>query len=113
MSDSIGTEKSSTGLDVNLAGALAYLALAVSGIVLLIIEKDSRFVRFHAMQSIAVGVVSIVLTLILVSSIIGLVLVPVLWLFFLLLWLFLMYKAYQGERYKLPFIGDFVEQQLK
>ena len=44
-------ERSSTGLDENVAGFLCYLFGFVTGIVFLVVEKESRFVKFHAMQS--------------------------------------------------------------
>ena len=43
--------KSSTGLDENLAALLSYVAGWITGLVFFLIEKDSRLVRFHAMQS--------------------------------------------------------------
>ena len=46
------TEKTSTGLDANLAAALSYLLGFVSGAVFLVLEKENRFVRFHALQSV-------------------------------------------------------------
>ena len=46
------TEKTSTGLEANLAAALSYLVGFVTGIIFLLVEKDNKFVRFHAMQSI-------------------------------------------------------------
>ena len=104
--------KSSLGLDENIAGALAYFLGIVTGLIFFLIEKESRFVKFHAMQSILVW-----LAIVGVSIVIGLI--PIIgWMFdFLLifasffLWLFLMYKAYKGEQFKLPVIGDIAEQQ--
>ena len=106
-------EKSTTGLDANLAGALAYLLGFITGIVLLVIEKDSKFVRFHAMQStiIFLGLFATQLALNVVpilGFLISLLLIPVV----LILWLVLMFKAYQGERFKLPVVGDIAEQQV-
>ena len=107
-------ERSSTGLDANMAAALAYLAGFVTGIVMLIIEKESRFVRFHAMQSTVVFVAVLILSVVINS-------IPILGTFlyaFLLLpavviiWLVLMFKAYKGERFKLPVAGDFAEKQI-
>lgn len=108
------TERSSTGLEPNLAAALAYLAGFVTGVVLLIVEKQNGFVRFHAMQSTVVFVAILVLTVALNSlPLIG----PILYAFLMLpavviLWLVLMFKAYGGERFRLPIAGDFAEKQL-
>jgi uncharacterized membrane protein len=105
-------EVSSTGLDPNLAGLLCYLLGLITGIVFLIIEKENRFVRFHAYQSLAVFGALFVLSLIagfipLIGKPISFVLAPV----GLILWILLMVKAYQGERYKLPVAGDWAEEQ--
>jgi uncharacterized membrane protein len=105
-------EVSSTGLDPNLAGLLCYLLGLITGIVFLIIEKENRFVRFHAYQSLAVFGALFVLSLIagfipLIGKPISFLLAPV----GLILWILLMVKAYQGERYKLPVAGDWAEEQ--
>jgi uncharacterized membrane protein len=111
MPDSI---RSSTGWDPNVVAALAYVAGCVSGIAVLFIEKDSRYVRFHAMQSTITFVVVAVAAL-LVSSL-PLVAVPAcvaLVVAVAVLWFFLMYKALNGQRYKLPYIGDIAEQKTR
>ncbi|WP_066187646.1 MULTISPECIES: DUF4870 domain-containing protein [Gracilibacillus] len=107
------TGKTSGGLDQNVAGLLTYLAGAITGIIFLIIEKENRFVRFHAMQSIFVTV-----GLFIVSFVLGLI--PILgWLLLLfigpltlVLWIVLMVQAYQGKYFKLPWIGDMAEKQV-
>jgi uncharacterized membrane protein len=107
-------ERSSTGLDANLAAALAYLAGFVTGVVLLVVEKESRFVRFHAMQSTVFFVAVLVGSVALNSMpLLG----PMLYAFIVfpaivILWLVLMFKAYHGEHFKLPVVGDFAEKQL-
>jgi len=107
-------EKSSTGIDVNLAALLSYLLGFLSGVVFLVLEKDSHYVRFHAMQSTIVFgglfLANIVLSMIpFVGWLMSFLLMPVTF----VLWLVLMFKAYQGERFKLPYIGDMAEQQVK
>jgi uncharacterized membrane protein len=105
-------EVSSTGLDPNLAGLLCYLLTFVTGIVFLIIEKENRFVRFHAYQSVAVFGALTVLSLI--AGLIPVIGTPISFLVgpvWLILWILLMVKAYQGERYKLPVAGDWAEEQ--
>src|SRR4026209_353495 len=54
------TTKSSTGLDENIAALLSYVFGWVSGLIFFLIEKDSRLVRFHAMQSILLNAVALV-----------------------------------------------------
>jgi uncharacterized membrane protein len=101
------SEKTSTGLDANLAAALSYLVGFVTGIIFLVVEKENRFVRFHAMQStlLFAGIVALDLLLqivpILGALVVFLVIIPV----SAVLWLVLMFKAYQGEEFKLPLIG--------
>ena len=58
------TEKTSTGIKPNVAGLLCYIAGWVSGLIFLLIEKESKFVRFHAIQSISIYVVLFVVYLI-------------------------------------------------
>ncbi len=102
-------EKSSTGLDENVAGFLCYLLGFVTGIVFLLVEKKSRFVKFHAMQStitfLSLFVISLILGFI---PIIGLLVYPI-WILSLILWLLLMIKALRGERYLLPIVGKMAE----
>ncbi len=108
--------KTSMGLEENLAGVLCYVLFWVSGIVFLLLEKENKFVRFHAWQSIATFLPLMIIIWIVqwffwVPFIGGTILwlLGVLW---LILWLVLMFKAYQGEKYKLPIVGDFAEKQL-
>ena len=106
--------KASTGIQPNMAGLLCYLAGFVTGIIFLVIEKDNKFVRFHAMQSIFVFgglfVLQIVLSFI---PFIGWILIPFVGIGALILWIILMIKAYNGETYKLPIVGDMAEKQLQ
>jgi uncharacterized membrane protein len=103
--------RSSTGIDENLAGAITYLFGFITGIGFLMIEKDSDFVRFHARQSTVVFVGVLVLDLVLWAvPLLGMMLVPLFTIAVIGLWLFLMYKAVSGERYKLPYIGDMADR---
>ena len=107
----LGTTAS--GLDANVAATLAYAVGWVSGLAFLFFEEENKFVRFHAMQStIVFGGLSLAWMIALSVPILGwivafLVIPPV----SAVLWLILMYKAYQGERYKVPGVGDFAEQR--
>ena len=105
------TERSSTGLDANVAGALCYLLGFVSGLAFILLEKQSRSVRFHAMQSTFTFVALLVLQIgaswiPLVGGFLAILVSPLT----LVLWVLLMVKAYQGEHFKLPVVGDLAEE---
>lgn len=105
-------EKSSTGLDASVAGLLCYVLGAISGIVFLVIEKQSPFVRFHAMQSTIVFISLFVLQVVVGwIPLLGGLLGVALGLLGVGLWVLLMVKAFQGELYKLPVVGDLAEER--
>lgn len=104
--------KSSTGLDANVAALLSYIAGAITGIIFFVIEKENKFVRFHAMQSIILFGGLFVLQMALVFTVFLIFLVPILNIAALIFWVILMIKAYQGETFKLPVIGDIAEKQI-
>jgi uncharacterized membrane protein len=97
-----------TGLPKNTAAALSYVLGWLTGIVFLLIEKDS-FVRFHAAQSI---VVFGILTIVVLIPGIGWVIAPLAWIVGFVLWLVLIFKAYQGEEFKLPWAGNLAKKLL-
>jgi uncharacterized membrane protein len=106
-------EKSSTGLDENVAGFLCYLLGFITGIVFLLVEKKSNFVKFHAMQSTITFLGLFVILMILgMIPIIGLLAYPI-WILSLILWLLLMIKALKGERYMLPIVGKMAEEKTR
>ncbi|SEN47872.1 DUF4870 domain-containing protein [Paenibacillus sp. OV219] len=109
---SFGPDPSSTGIDPKVVGLLCYLGSFVTGILFLVLEKRSTFVRFHAMQSILVSVVLVVLNIVLgfipfIGWLLGILLAPLSF----ILWIALMLLALQGKRFKLPFIGNYAEEQ--
>lgn len=104
-------KKTSIGLTENVGGMLCYIFII--GLIFLFMEKENRFIRFHALQAVftavAIFLIGIVLGFIpVIGFIISLLLGP---LSFVLM-IFMMYQAYQGKYFKLPFIGDLVENQL-
>lgn len=106
--------QSSTGLDSNVAAALAYLLGCVSGIALLVVERQDRFVRFHAMQSTLTFVAVLFVGLILGSlPILGWLLSAVFYLGVSVVWIVLMFKAFTGQRFKLPYIGEMADRQIR
>ena len=106
-------DKTSTGLEANVAGLLCYVLGRVSGLVFILIEKENKFVRFHAMQSIYVfGALTIVAIVLSWIPIIGFVIGWLISVLGLILWIVLMVKAYQGTLYKLPWVGNLAERQV-
>jgi uncharacterized membrane protein len=128
-------QNTSTGLEPNIAALLSYILGWLTGIIFFLIEKDNKFVRFHAMQSIIafggitilqiiLGMLSTLLFTILwrggvgswglasgLSSLIG-ILSLLIWVGTIALAVFLMIKAYNNEAYQLPIAGKYAEKQL-
>ena len=122
--------KSSTGLDENIAALLAYVFGWVSGLIFFLIEKDSKLVRFHAMQSILFNVLVVIVCIVgwivtfvfvliasqlpgILGTLAGLV-VSLIWLVvvvgLLATWVLCLVRAYQGKFFKLPLIGNMAEK---
>jgi uncharacterized membrane protein len=124
------TGKSALGLDGNVAAALGY-PIGIIAIISLIMEKENRFVKFHALQSICfhVGMIILMIALWIIGAILlvggaaaaaatesgaigGLVgmLFGLLWLVFIVLYflglILAAVKAYQGVMFRLPIIGN-------
>ncbi|HEU4507385.1 MAG TPA: hypothetical protein VFR78_04035 [Pyrinomonadaceae bacterium] len=126
----VQTAKSSTGLDENVAALLSYIMTWITGLVFFFIEKSSRLVRFHAMQAILLGVTAIVLGFVLwfgwiIFAVVGAMIADVLpalvslvfgllffvfWVGIMIAWIMCLIKAYQGQYFKLPIIGNFAEK---
>ncbi len=117
--------QTTTGLAPNVAGALCYVLWGITGLIFALIEKNDQFVRFHAWQSILLTVAWIVLQVawMILNVILGVV--PVLgfllallgilvWLVLglgaFVLWIVLIVRTYQGQRLKLPIIGEYAER---
>ncbi|MEM5844387.1 MAG: DUF4870 domain-containing protein [Candidatus Aenigmatarchaeota archaeon] len=107
-------EKTSLGLEENVEGALCYVLGWITGLIFLILENKSKFVKFHALQSIitflGLTVVAIFFNLIPVA---GWVISTLIGLLTFVLWIILIIKSYQGEKYKLPIAGDIAEKHSK
>lgn len=108
------TKKTASGLDPNVAAALSYALGWVTGLVFYLTEPENREVRFHAMQSIVVfGALSLICVLLQVIPLLGILMVVFLVIpVSAIIWLFLMFKAYNGEHFKLPIAGDIAEKQI-
>lgn len=103
--------KTSTGLAENVASLITYVAGFVSGIILLILEKENKVVRFHAIQSIALTVSYFILNFVFdYVPFIGWLLNVLLYPAALVLWIVCMVQAYQGRKFKIPVLGDLADQ---
>ncbi len=112
-------EAKPTGLQPNVAGLLCYVVGWITGLIFFLMEKEDQFVRFHAMQSIVtfggLTVISIVFSILGLIPYVGLifgVLQILVGILGFVLWILLMVKAYQGQRYKLPWVGNFAEKYI-
>ncbi|MGP3779816.1 DUF4870 domain-containing protein [Halanaerobium saccharolyticum] len=104
-------KKTSLGLDENVEAILAYAGIWITGLIFLFIEKDNNHVRFHAMQSlITFFSLFIASSLVLVIPVFGILLSSLITFVGTVLWFLLMYKAYNGELFKLPYVGDLAEE---
>lgn len=127
--------QSGTGMDPKVAAAISYIFIV--GVIFFFIEKENRFVRFNALQSILLGiastvimsalaVVAVILTFAfsiggaLVGGGFGMLIHLLVWVIWLIFWLsalvflvgliFAAVKAYQGKTFKLPIIGNMAEK---
>jgi len=106
-------DKTSMGLEPNIAGLLCYVLGWITGIVFFILEKENKLVRFHALQSIIVfGALTVAGAVLDWIPIFGGFFGAVIGILGFILWIVLMIKAYQGEKYKVPLAGDFAEKQV-
>lgn len=104
-------EKTSTGLNENVAGLLCYVCWWLTGIIFLIIEKENKTVRFHAAQAIITfGALCIAAIIIGWIPFIGWIIGGIIWVIAVVLWIVLMIKAYQGAKFKVPVAGNFAEK---
>ena len=114
----VATSTTTTGMTDNMASALCYLLGLITGVIFLLIApyNQNKTVRFHAFQSIFLTIAVIVIEIAwsIVSIIthgIGFLLYPLLMLCFFVLWLYMMYTAYNNKKVKLPVVGDLAEKQ--
>jgi uncharacterized membrane protein len=117
--------ESSTGMTANTAGLLCYVAMWITGIIFVVLEKKSKFVKFHAWQSIMTfGVLTVVQIILSIIGTIAWTISPfgggwvfahvlniIVWVIMVGLWIALMLLAYQGKMWKVPLAGKWAEKQ--
>ena len=104
-----------SGMSENVASALCYLLGLITGIIFLLLApyNQNKTVRFHAFQSIFLHLAVIIIWFVftVISHGIGLLFFPIYWLLAFVLWLYMMYTAYNNRKVKLPLVGDLAEKQ--
>lgn len=109
----------SMGMQANVAAGLSYVLGWVTGLVFFLVEKQNRFVRFHAMQSIlffgGLTILSIVLNIVWATGIpfisfVALCINGLLGLVAFVGWIVLLINGFQGKYFKLPIVGDYAER---
>ena len=115
-------EPSTTGLNPDVASAMAYLAGPFSGALVLMAERSNPTVRFHAWQSIiGLGALGVLVAFLILSAFASIVISAALfkallyagwaaWIAWIVVWVMCIVKAYQGQRWKLPLAGDYAER---
>jgi uncharacterized membrane protein len=104
-----GEKKHTTSIPPGIAAAAAYLFIIIGGLVMLAIEKEDRFVRFHAAQSIVFWVCVLILAALLhwipvIRELFSIV--------FIAAWIFLMYQAWMNREFEIPFLGAIARKQV-
>ena len=113
---------SSTGMSANIAGLLCYVLGWVTGIIFVVREKKSTFVKFHAWQSIMTfGVLTVAFLILLISiyligisgwgAIFVILIIAAIGVLNFILWIILMIQAGTGKMWKVPWAGDWAEKQ--
>lgn len=111
--DNNKNQKTSIGLEQNIAAMLSYILGFITGIIFLLVEKENKFVRFHAMQSIVVfGAIFLIGVVIgwvpIIGWLIGALISPIA----LVIWIILLIKSYKNEWYEFPIAGKIAKEQV-
>ena len=106
-------ETPQTGLSDNAASGLAYVTIIPAIVFLAVAPYNQKsIIRFHSWQSIFLFVASVAIHIVLLFiPVVGWVLSPLFSLFVIVIWVICLVKAFNGERFKLPLIGNFADQQ--
>lgn len=113
-----------TGLAPNVASLLCYVCTIITGIIFLVIEKEDKEVKFHAWQAIFLGGAAIALSIVInvlgfvfasIAGFLGMIISLIGFavnIGIFVIWIIAMIKAYKGEHWLIPFIGNLAEQQV-
>ncbi len=117
------TGSKGSGLAPNIASVLCYICMPITSVIFMLVEKENKEVQFHAWQGtvFGVGYIAVVIAIEIMAAILGALisflgvmiglLVPLVGLVAFVIWVVCLVKAYQGERWKIPYIGDFAAKK--
>ena len=102
----------------NLIALFAYIPFVAPlvSIVILVVEKEDRYIRFHAMQSLFISLIYYALSILLemiFKGVIGFLINPLLTILALVVWIVSMLMAFGGRVFKWPLVGDFAEKKVR
>ncbi len=114
-------KKSTTGMEPKIAVLISHVGFVIaagwlSGLIIYMLEKENRFVKFHAMQSLVIGVAEVILYIvasILIVAVIGAFCFPVVWIAALVIRIIIVMRANGGEYYKFPWLGNKADNWTK
>ncbi len=104
------TDDHSPRLSPNVLAALAYLVMPISSVAVYLLNPKDRFVRFHTVQSGLLGCAVFAVQMLLIATIVGIIITPVVWIASVVVWALMLYKSYQGEEYELPYLGPLAKK---
>jgi uncharacterized membrane protein len=91
----------------NTKALLTYAVGWITGLIFLLTEKDDKFIRFNAAQSVVVfGSLTVISLIPALGQLVSIILMPLSF----ILWIVLMFKAYNGEKIELPIVADLAKQ---
>lgn len=114
-----GSGAKGSGLAPNIASLLCYICMPITSIIFLLLEKENKDVQFHAWQgtTFGIGYIVAIIALQILAALLGAIvsfagviiglLIPIIGIVAFILWIICLVKAYQGERWKIPYVGDF------
>lgn len=118
-----GSGGKGTGLAPNIASLLCYICMPITSIIFMLLEKENKDVQFHAWQgtTFGIGYIVVIIAIEILSALLGAIvsflgvivglLVPIAGLVAFIVWIICLVKSYQGERWKIPYIGDFAAKK--
>ncbi len=105
-------DKSSTGMEANVAAGVSLIAGWITGLIFFLIEKESKFVKFYAIQAIGLSLSMFVFGIFNIIPVLGQIVFAIGAVAVMVLWVICLINAFTGKIFKIPFIGNFAAKQV-